>query len=150
MNLPRITNPCPADFERMPPAPNGHFCASCCKVVVDFTKKTTSEIFEYLKSHTGTCGKFRPSQVQPITVPSSQKFSLRLKRFSIALYLAFGGLLFSLASCGGGLDDSAPQFMDESLHYAKLNAQYKQTQNSLRQDSINGGALENDSVKTPR
>ncbi len=135
MNLPRITNPCPADFDKMPLVQNGHFCSSCCKVVVDFTKKTTSEIFEYLKSHTGTCGKFRPSQVQPITVPGSQKFTWRLKRFSIALYFVFGSLLFSLASCGGGLDDST-RLLDDSLHYANMNAQYKQTQDSLRQDSI--------------
>jgi hypothetical protein len=131
----------------MTPAENGHFCASCCKVVVDFTKKTTAEIFDYLKTHTGTCGRFRPSQVQPIRPAVVQKFSWRLRRFSAALYLVFGSLLFSLASCGGGLEEP-PRHLEDSIINARINTQ-KHLQDSLQQDSINRDSLKSDQLQRP-
>jgi hypothetical protein len=145
MELPRLANPCHEDFKKMPAAGNGRFCASCCKVVVDFTKKTTAEIFEYIKSHGSGCGLFRPSQLQQATLPATQKFSWRLKRFSVALYLVFGSLLFSLASCGGGYVKPPYNRIEDSIYQSQVNAQQK-LQDSLRQDSINRDALTPDST----
>jgi hypothetical protein len=149
MDLPRLSNPCQADFEKMTPAENGRFCDSCCKVVIDFTKKTTAEIFDYLRAHTGTCGRFRPSQVQHIAVPVTQKFSWRLKRFSAALYLVFGALLFSLASCAGGLEDPPRNSLQDSIYNAQINAQQTQLQDSLQQDLISNDSLKSDSANKP-
>ncbi|CAN5906217.1 hypothetical protein BH11BAC7_BH11BAC7_33770 [soil metagenome] len=139
MDLPRMNNPCPQDYEKMTPAENGRFCSNCCKVVVDFTKKKAEEIFDYLKSHSGTCGRFNISQLQPAPVSSGQKFSMRLKRFSLALYLVFGGLLFSTTACGGQVDyyDS----LDDSIQNAQFNIQQKHLQDSLEQDSIKRDSL---------
>jgi hypothetical protein len=106
MLKPRMNNPCPKDYNAMSPAENGRFCGQCCKVVVDFTKKTAEEIFEYLKNNSGTCGRFLHSQLQPVRVPvePARKFSARFRRFSTALYFVFGALLFSQTACGGEID----------------------------------------------
>lgn len=106
MLKPRMNNPCPKDYNAMTPAENGRFCGQCCKVVVDFTKKTAEEIFEYLKENSGTCGRFLHSQLQPVRIPAGQprKFSGRFRRFSTALYFVFGSLLFTQTACGGEID----------------------------------------------
>ena len=62
----------------------------------------------------------------------TQKIPWRLKMFSIALYVVFGSLLFSLASCGGMLDDHLDRVQD-SIYQSQINAQQKQLQDSLRQ-----------------
>ncbi|MEO5645081.1 MAG: hypothetical protein ABIQ40_11340 [Bacteroidia bacterium] len=141
MNLPRINNPCPQNYETMMPAKNGRFCANCCKVVVDFTKKTAEEIFQYLKSNTDTCGKFRPSQLQPIPGSVRQKYSLRLKTFSRAIYLVFGALLFSTTSCMGMPADDHLKRRHDSADIADSLFEQSQLRDSLRKDSSKQDSL---------
>lgn len=144
MRLPRIENPCPADWNKMSPEANGRFCAQCRKVVVDFTKKTTEDILEYLRKHSGEgiCGRVRPSQIQAVPVASGQKLQFRLKRFYLALYLVFGGLLFTTASCGGNMAEPSPEQMhklDSAVRAdsikAAQNADSIHKADSLKQDS---------------
>ncbi|MGL4595961.1 MAG: hypothetical protein ACRCYO_00440, partial [Bacteroidia bacterium] len=40
----QIPEPCSEDWNKMTPETQGRFCDKCCKVVVDFTEKTTTEI----------------------------------------------------------------------------------------------------------
>jgi hypothetical protein len=143
--LPKMNNPCSENYEKMAPAKDGRFCSTCCKVVVDFTKKTAQEIFEYLKFNTGTCGKFRHSQLQPARISIAQKISSRLKRFSIALYLVFGGLLFSGTACGGEMEYYPNKLSDSLKHDSALRANTLAVKNdSLRKiDSIKKDSTQN-------
>jgi hypothetical protein len=43
-----IPKPCHENWSAMSPKEKGRFCGSCSKTVVDFTKKSPSEIKEYL------------------------------------------------------------------------------------------------------
>lgn len=130
MEKPLLSEPCTADWNKMKPVEQGRFCKSCCKVVVDFTQKTAQEILDYLRARSGerVCGIAKRSELQTVPVTGAQKFSMRLRRFSLAIYMVFGALLFTTASCGGMMEE--PSRLEDSL----MAAQY--AQNAARQDSI--------------
>ncbi|MDQ3111800.1 MAG: hypothetical protein M3R17_18080 [Bacteroidota bacterium] len=72
---------------------------------------------------------------------------MRLKRFSLALYLVFGGLLFSTTACGGQVDYY--DRVQDSINNASITTQQKQLRDSLRQDSIRNDSLKADSAGRP-
>lgn len=55
-----IPKPCNENWNKMTPDEKGRFCSSCSKTVVDFTKKSTKEIQDYLIEKNGqrVCGHF--------------------------------------------------------------------------------------------
>src|SRR5690349_5926215 len=99
MANPVINNPCPEKWDSMTPAEGGNFCGKCSKIVIDFTKKTTQEIIDFLTIRSGEdiCGKLRKPSLAPVRV------SKTMKLFAAALYLAFGSMLFT--SCGPTEDE---------------------------------------------
>ncbi len=52
-----IENPCRENWQNMTPDEDGRFCNSCNKIVVDFSKKSLSEIRDHL-AKTNVCGRF--------------------------------------------------------------------------------------------
>ena len=81
------------------------FCGKCCKTVVDFTHKTPDQIKNILIEESGkkVCGRFMSDQLDepapsihlniPLyLLPRNISFS---KSFGIALFIAFGTILFS-------------------------------------------------------
>ncbi|MFZ5552978.1 MAG: T9SS type A sorting domain-containing protein [Bacteroidota bacterium] len=65
-----IPEPCHEDWDKMTPRQQGRFCAVCSKEVVDFTKKTSDDILNYLSEATGkTCGRFTVSQLDSSCQP---------------------------------------------------------------------------------
>lgn len=67
----QIKTPCDAHWQEMTPANNGKYCASCEKVVVDFSKMNDAQIKNYFAEHTKqkTCGRFLTSQLdRPLTL----------------------------------------------------------------------------------
>ncbi len=59
-----IPTPCTEDWNAMTPDKNGKFCASCQKTVVDFSRMTDAEIFNYFDTLKGsTCGRFTEKQL---------------------------------------------------------------------------------------
>jgi len=59
-----IPEPCHENWDKMTPKEQGRFCGVCSKEVVDFTKKTTDDIIDYLAASTGkTCGRFSADQL---------------------------------------------------------------------------------------
>lgn len=95
-----INSPCPESWEKMNPEEKGRFCDQCCKVVVDFTKMSNTDIAGYLQKHAEqkTCGRFRTEQVAQL--PAKRfRFSFSIQRFAAAVVLAFGSFLFT--SCSG-------------------------------------------------
>ncbi len=66
-----VPTPCTEDWNNMTPDKNGKFCASCQKTVVDFSRMTDAEIFNYFDTFQGaTCGRFTEKQLRtPIIEP---------------------------------------------------------------------------------
>lgn len=139
MEKPLLSDPCPADWNKMQPVAEGRFCKTCCKVVIDFTQKTAQEILDYLRSRSGerVCGFANRSELKTIPVTGAQKFSMRLRRFSLVLYLVFGGLLFTTAACGGMMEE--PSRLDDSL----MQVQQMRNDSIAKADSL----AKTDSVK---
>jgi hypothetical protein len=60
-----IPRPCSEKWNYFKPEPDGAFCSSCSKVVVDFTKMSDDEILDFLKKKRAhTCGRFRSDQLK--------------------------------------------------------------------------------------
>lgn len=93
-----IPEPCHEDWGKMTKEDKGRFCASCSKVVVDFTEMDKEEIKDYFKdkSEEKTCGRFRNSQlVEKELLKVRPMFTEELKKFAVAIYMVFGLALFS-------------------------------------------------------
>ncbi|MBI3510060.1 MAG: hypothetical protein HY064_05315 [Bacteroidetes bacterium] len=98
-----IPKPCSENWNEMTPEAKGRLCDKCCKVVVDFTKKTTNEIVNFLQknSESKVCGRFKATE---ITVPTFVKPRMpRYKIFAAAVLFVFGSLLFT--SCHSGRNE---------------------------------------------
>jgi len=66
-----IPKPCLENWEQMTPNNQGRHCNSCSKTVVDFTKKTNSEIATFLFNNPNACGRFLPNQLNRNLLVSS-------------------------------------------------------------------------------
>jgi hypothetical protein len=79
-----IPTPCTEDWNNMTPDKNGKFCASCQKKVVDFSRMSDAEIFNYFDNFSGnTCGRFTEKQLAtPLNTPMIGK---RQNRWAWAL-----------------------------------------------------------------
>lgn len=124
-----IPEPCPEKWNAMTVSGEGRYCDRCCKVVVDFTQKTNEEIRDYFRSRKGEriCGHYRPGQV---SVPAPRGAKKRIAHFALALYLVFGGLLFT--SCGEVNDKQ--RFIGDTI-YAGDSLQHVMKQQA-REDSV--------------
>jgi hypothetical protein len=91
-----IAKPCHEDWDAMSPEKNGKFCASCSKVVVDFTSMSQELIEAYFKNSKGNlCGKFKKSQLEStytFTYRNPFSFNTTLLRWSLAGILTFSGV----------------------------------------------------------
>lgn len=135
MAIPVINNPCPEKWEGMSPAEEGRFCAKCCKVVVDFTRKTTQEILDFLSLHQGEriCGKLF---VQPVLIPA--KRSKRTRLFSAALMVVFGSMLFT--ACG------SPEEPHEVVGDIAIDSTTEANQRHYRDSVANADSMKADSA----
>ena len=75
-----IKTPCQENFNQFKTTPNGGFCGSCKKEVIDFTTLSTNAIADYFtsKNTQNTCGQFKANQLNTYqAIPQSKKrFSL--------------------------------------------------------------------------
>ena len=66
-----IPAPCHASWAAMTPAAQGHHCAACDKVVVDFTQKTDAEILALLRHTNQPCGRLTVNhRTRPLLPPA--------------------------------------------------------------------------------
>ena len=81
-----ISEPCSQKWEELTVVEQGRFCASCQKVVIDFTKMTDSELLDYFNNYQGnTCGSFSPFQTNRVIGGAS--FNTVKKPIAVAKYL---------------------------------------------------------------
>lgn len=58
----------------MTPKEQGRFCASCSKVVVDFSVMTDRQVLDYFSNYTGsTCGRFANDQLNRVIDPQVRR-----------------------------------------------------------------------------
>jgi len=87
-----IADPCHENWDGMTNAPDGRFCRSCSRVVVDFTTMTDREILKFFKEYKGkVCGNFNPYQLgRPIV---KEPFMPRALRSRAAAALVAGTIM---------------------------------------------------------
>lgn len=60
-----VQKPCSENWDSFEKSERGGYCSSCQKTVIDFTKYSDHEIFEYFRNRKGdTCGRFRQGQLK--------------------------------------------------------------------------------------
>ncbi|OUS02099.1 hypothetical protein A9Q86_05460 [Flavobacteriales bacterium 33_180_T64] len=61
-----IQVPCSENFSQFTPTPNGGFCSSCEKEVIDFTTMSAEDTIAFFKnrSNKNTCGRFNSQQLK--------------------------------------------------------------------------------------
>lgn len=81
-----LRNPCKESWSNMEVSENGKFCSLCNKVVVDFTKMTDNEIYEFAKknSNISVCGKIYKNQLNRKLIPQ-KKYYNSFRLFLISL-----------------------------------------------------------------
>lgn len=113
-----IPEPCPESWNKMRPEEQGRFCDKCCKVVVDFTSKTTNEILDFLKTagNKSICAKANDDQLSAVPVRVNKRRNL----FFAAIYFVFGSLLFTAChSKKKARHQSVGKFLVEPVRPAK-------------------------------
>ncbi|PSK88819.1 hypothetical protein B0I18_11430 [Taibaiella chishuiensis] len=104
----QIPKPCSADWQTMTPDAGGRHCGQCCKTVIDFTDWKSEDIVQYLKSNTGTCGRFRKDQLD-VPIPAPEVFVQQLNRaFLPVSRKAAAILLFVFCIMGASCTSSGP------------------------------------------
>lgn len=114
----KIEIPCHENFKRMTPSNDGRYCASCEKVVVDFTKMNTGAIKDYFRNNVSSevCGRFKSSQVGEGTKLGRFVWNLKERIQTRAGFMPvrviFVGVLTSLSafmsSCMGKVVENYP------------------------------------------
>jgi hypothetical protein len=65
-----VPKPCAESWSSFTSTDSGAFCASCSKVVVDFTQMSENEVIDFTGQKTNTvCGRFRTTQLKTYSVP---------------------------------------------------------------------------------
>lgn len=101
-----IPEPCHENWDEMTINEKGRFCSSCSKTVIDFTKKESRQIQEYLKKHQEEriCGHFYKKQLDSIVIELPESiFERELsfhKLFVIVLVFVMGTTLLSCKTEG--------------------------------------------------
>lgn len=89
----RLPSPCHQSWASFTPTPAGGFCQACQKEVIDFTTWSDEAILAYFSQpRTGTCGRFKATQIK--TYAPDKKQSARL-RWTWAAALSGVIVLFS-------------------------------------------------------
>ncbi len=96
----QIDKPCSENFNDFAKTDTGGFCKSCKKNVVDFTKMSDQEIFNYFDSEKSkTCGVFLESQLKSYSNTMFTKNKPKPSTFASSI---FGISLFSILSFTNG------------------------------------------------
>jgi hypothetical protein len=103
-----INTPCHENWDGMTPNEKGAFCLSCQKNVVDFSKKTITEIkdfFKHVPERESVCGRFEEDQLTEMTFDHFYHQFRGWKYFQKAAVIAFFIFGFSLFGCSQNNND---------------------------------------------
>lgn len=139
-----IPKPCHENWNEMTLKEKGRFCSSCAKTVVDFTKKTTEDIQDYLVENKNkqVCGHFYNKQLDTIVIEIPQiTFQQQLsfqKLFILTLFFVMGTSLFSCQYSDGKKQEIKNIVIQDSIEIIKeeigLNTPTQKKLDSLKLD----------------
>jgi len=92
-----IPKPCHENWEAMTPVPEGNFCGSCKKTVIDFTRFSDTELLHFFTEQQGkpVCGRLREDQ-QRFHYPT--KVSRPVRWWPLVLGSFFGSIYSGYSS----------------------------------------------------
>jgi hypothetical protein len=131
-----IPVPCHENWDAMRPEEKGRFCATCTKVVRDFTDMPVEAIVQEVKAAPAgsICGRVRPNHSAKQELPAQLwlRFPVgRLRHFLAALVVCFGPHLL-------GLDAAVAQTVQQKI--ARAPAQARQLKGTVL-DQVSGDPL---------
>ncbi|MEQ6125224.1 carboxypeptidase-like regulatory domain-containing protein [Pseudotenacibaculum sp. MALMAid0570] len=92
----KIPKPCHEDWNKMSPTEKGKFCASCKKVVVDFTQMTDQQLVNKIQNNSNLCGRFKKEQLdKELAVNSASNFSKVAASVALVAMLGNSELAYS-------------------------------------------------------
>jgi len=99
MNI-QINEPCHENWQDMTPNQQGAFCKVCQKDVVDFSKKSISQIKTFFaeKAEGKICGRFEKKQLVYLSFDdffASFKYWALSKKFAVVFFFTFGFMMFN-------------------------------------------------------
>ena len=105
MNI-QINEPCHEDWQAMTPNQQGAFCKVCHKDVVDFSKKSISQIKSFFadKTEEKICGRFEKKQLAYLSFDdffASFKYWVFSKKFALVFFFTFGFIAFDASAQSG-------------------------------------------------
>jgi len=97
-----IPKPCHEDWNKMSPEDQGRFCDKCCKTVLDFSSKSSSEVQQFIHEHQNEklCGRFSNDQLSKpvrLEIPYHALYNrlTTAQAFLVSLFFVFSVTLFS-------------------------------------------------------
>lgn len=116
----QIISPCNQNFNKMKKQGDGRYCASCEKVVVDFTKMSNKQLTDYLESRKSEniCGRLKNVQLGKANVFENILFygrefitkRINITPLRIGLLTIISGLMTFTTSCMGKVMIDAPVY----------------------------------------
>ena len=134
----------------MTPKEKGRFCSSCAKTVVDFTKKSTNEITDYLVKNKKkrVCGHFYKKQLDSIIIEIPEvSFNYKLsfqKLFILALFFVMGTTLFSCQYSDGKKQKIQDVIIIDTIN--KVEKEIESLKRTIKEDTI---IISNNNPTTP-
>lgn len=135
-----IPKPCHEKWNEMTPKDKGRFCSSCSKTVVDFTKKSTNEITNYIIENRNqqVCGHFYKKQLDTITIEIPKTaFQQPLnfqKLFILTLFFVMGTTLFSCQYADGKKQKIENVIIIDTMN--KIEEKIDSIEREIKQDTI--------------
>lgn len=102
MNI-QINEPCHEDWQAMTPNQQGAFCQVCQKDVIDFSKKSISQIKSFFaeKENQKICGRFEKKQLVYLSFDdffASFKYWALSKKIALVFFFTFGFIAFDASA----------------------------------------------------
>lgn len=139
-----IPEPCHEDWHAMTPVEKGHFCASCERVVRDFTQMEPQEILdEFIAAKGKICGAYSNEMITESTATPIPQFAFSnwtfAKKFTLALLVVFGLQLFTMS--GAHASHNLDYLRDAIVQVVETNPETKKVISGAVLDALTGESL---------
>ncbi|MBC7864582.1 MAG: carboxypeptidase-like regulatory domain-containing protein [Bacteroidia bacterium] len=139
----KINKPCTESWDEMTLNGIGKHCASCNKVVIDFSRLSESEIADQIKNAVGKiCGRFRKEQLQVVYAVNSRRRAPWYNQFFVKMALT--GILTLKLADAGAQTTSTPIEKTTKDNSGKKKNKIKET-TSDKKKTISGKVIDKDS-----
>jgi hypothetical protein len=99
----QIPTPCYENWDGMQQQEAGKFCGSCAKIVMDFTSWEVTDIAQFLKQNTHTCGRIKQSQLQTPVQLNDEAVLINIAESNLTVFKKIAAailLLFVIGASG--------------------------------------------------